>query len=87
MNNWLTLVPPILIGLVQAVKAIPAIKARTWLVPFLAAGVGVLLTYVVENFPATWRLVLPGLSLGLASTGLYEAGKGVLEAGRASSEK
>ena len=79
MNGWLAASWPVLVALVQAIKAIPAVKSRMWLVPFLSASLGILLAYAVSGFPHTGDPLLPGLIAGLAAAGLYDAGKGIVK--------
>ena len=68
----------LLSGIVQALKQVPGLKDRPWLIPFLALalGVGCGLGAFVSEIPADAVLMerlLSGLAAGLVSVGLYEA--------------
>ena len=78
MNGSIAILCPILVGLLQALKAVPGLKKRLWLLPLLAVVLGVALAYAVEGFPASTGPLLSGLMVGLAACGLYDVGKGVL---------
>ena len=77
---------PILIAVVQALRLCPALAARTWLLPFVSAAVGVLAVYAQAGFPADASLAWMGAVTGLAASGLFDAGKGTVDAIRASRE-
>jgi hypothetical protein len=61
--------------LVQMLKPIPAIAARHYLVPPLAVALGIVAAYARAGFPADAGLVWGGLVAGLASCGLFAAGR------------
>lgn len=71
---------PILMAVVQAIKAVPFLRDRTWLLPFASMALGVAAVYVAAGFPADGSLVWPGCVLGLAACGLYDATRGSVKA-------
>ncbi len=76
--DLLTFLTPVLIVVVRALRAIPALKSRTWLLPFVAAGSGVALAVLVSKGDYSTTIV-QGLMAGFAASGLYDAGKGTKE--------
>lgn len=68
---------PIVTGAVEAIKRIPGVALRSWLLPFLAiaAGVGLSSVWTPE---LAWRdEVQAGVMSGLASSGLFSGAKAV----------
>ncbi len=73
MNTEILLVP-LLMGLMQAIKQIPWLKAEShaWILPFLAIGIGVVGTMGALSM---WDgpTAIKGIIYGLAAVGLYQA--------------
>jgi len=78
---------PILLVIVQCLKAVPFVAARTWCLPFVAMALGVLLAYAYEGFPPRGDLAWTGLMAGLAASGSYKAIKGPWDAAQEASRQ
>ncbi|MBN2584872.1 MAG: hypothetical protein JXL80_17540 [Planctomycetes bacterium] len=79
MLQWI----PLLTILVQALKAVPFVKQRTWLLPFVAAAMGLGLAVLCHWGDLDGERVLTGVALGLTAAGLYDAVKKPIDAVRA----
>jgi hypothetical protein len=80
MDATTAIVLPVLVAVVQALKAVPTLRERTWLLPFASMALGVAAVYVAAGFPDDPGLAWTGVVLGLAASGLYDAGRGSLSA-------
>jgi hypothetical protein len=70
-----TAIVPVIVAIVQAFKMTKWVKEEY--APFLAIGVGILVALLLANdFRAEWSgVILTGILLGLASSGLYSGVK------------
>jgi len=73
----IVVVTPLLTAVLQAVKRVPGVAARTWLVPFVsvALGLGAGVGYHFAEGAALGAGLMSGLAAGLAAVGLYEFAK------------
>lgn len=83
MDALLVILIPVLTGLIQAMKAVPAVKARSWLLPLLACGLGIVLAAVVQWPIINGQTVVAGLVAGLSASGVYDAIKKPIDAVKA----
>jgi len=76
LTPLMLLLIPLVAAILQAVKQVPFIVNRSWLIPFIGMPIGVGLCFVFKD-PLPWG---DGILIGLSAVGLYEAGKGGIKA-------
>lgn len=80
MEGLIATITPVLMGLVQAMKQVPFVQRRTWLLPFISVLFGVLLAYLYRGFPMTTELLWPGFVAGVAAGWAFDVTKGIKSA-------